>query len=49
MQPFQTFEDSDHKLFTNELMKYVIKALHNQQNLKLNLLQFLEDYRGSLH
>lgn len=41
MQPFQTFEDSDHKLFTNELMKYVIKALHNQQNLKFNLLQFL--------
>lgn len=27
--------------FSHELMKYVIKALHNQQNLKFNLLQFL--------
>lgn len=44
IQPFQTFEDLDRKLFANKLMKYVIKALQNQQNLKFNLLQFLEDH-----
>lgn len=32
MQPFQTFEDLDHKLFANKLMKYFIKALQNQQS-----------------